>query len=222
MPAPSLLRSEPVLLFAGVVDPLFTTRLRGCVIRQSSATAASCEVLLVDGSAGADAPLPDGVVDAAGAPVAAPLLSGPRELLERSRELGLVLGEGVTFEGLVRSVEVRWSSDGGSLLSLKAHGRLAAADTPPPTLTFQENLQEFTWSAGLEPRLSVRARGLASGIPPLRCGASAEIEGLREAWSGSYRIGRVEWNWDLERGGFTSFEARRLTGPRARRPAPTA
>jgi hypothetical protein len=178
---------------------------------------ASCEVVVLDASVGADAGSPDEIVGGGGAPagnamVAAPLLSGPRDLLERSRSLGVVLGEGVAFEGVLRSVEVRWSGASGSVLSLKAVGKLAAADTTPPTLTFRENLQQFTWLAGLEPRLRITARGLAGGLPALRWGASAEIRGLRDGWSGSYKIGRLEWTWDSERGGLTAFEARRAAG----------
>jgi len=216
MPTPSL-HLQPVLLFDGIVAPQFSSRLTSCVLRQTSAMVASCEVVLLDASVGADAATPDEIVEADGAQVrnpmvAAPLLSGPRDLLQRSRELGVVLGEGVVFEGMVRSLEVRWSGASGSVLSLKAIGKLAAADTRPPTLTFQENLQQFTWLAGLEPRLRITARGLAGGLPALRWGASAKISGLRDGWSGSYKVGRIEWTWDLERGGLTAFEARRAAG----------
>ena len=61
---------------------------------------ASCEVVLLDASVVVDARLPHEIVVAGGAPVgsamaAAPLLPGARDLLERSRDLGVVLGEGV-------------------------------------------------------------------------------------------------------------------------------
>jgi hypothetical protein len=199
------------------MEPRFSSRLTSCVLRQTSASVASCEVVLLDASVGADAGTAGEIVVAGGLPVGnavaeAPLLSGPRDLLERSRDLGVVLGEGVAFEGVVRSVEVRWSAASGSVLSLKAVGKLAASGTPPPTLTFQENLQQFTWLARLEPRRRITARGLAGGLPALRCGASAEIGGLRDGWSGLYKIGRLEWTWDLERGGLTEFEARRAVG----------
>ena len=192
----------------------FSSRLTSCVLRQTSATVAACKVVVLDRSAVAGRGSPDEIVGAGSAPVgdatvAAPLLSGPRDLLEPSRSLGVVLGEGVAFEGVVRSVEVRWSGESGAVLSLKAVGKLAAAATPPPKLTFQENLQQFIWLAGLEPGLRITARGLAGGLQALRWGASAEISGLRDGWSGSYKIGRLEWTWDLERGGLTAFEARR-------------
>lgn len=212
MPTPSL-PTQPVLLFDGIVEPRFSIRLTSCVLRQTSARVASCEVVLLDASAGADAASPGSVVGggalAGGEVVAAPLLSSARDVLERSRQIGVVLGEGVAFEGVVRSIEVRWSGASGPVLSLKAVGKLAASTTPPPTLTFQENLQQFTWSAGLEPRLRISARGLAGGLPALRWGAAAEIDGLRDGSSGPYKIGRVEWTWDLDRGGLTAFEARR-------------
>jgi len=213
MPTPTL-HPHPVVLFDGIVEPRFSSRLTGCVVRQTSALVASCEVVLLEGSFDAEVGAPDDTVVAGGASVGnamatAPLLSGPRELLERSRQLTVVLGKGVAFEGVVRSVAVRWSGASGSVLSLKAVGKLAAADTPTPMLTFQENLQQFTWSAGLEPRRRISARGLAGGLPPLRWGASTEISGLRNGWSGSYKIGSVEWTWDLERGALTAFEARR-------------
>ena len=174
-----------------------------CVVRQSSARAASCEVELQDD-------------DAPGASVAAPLLWGPGGLLERSRKLGVVLGEDVVFEGVLGGAEARWSSGSAAVLALTAAGRLVATATPPPALTFQGNLQQFTWVAALRPRRSIRARGVASGLPALRSGRPATVEGLGDGWGTSYRIGAIEWTWDLDRGGTTSFDARVVAATRAR------
>ena len=217
---PSLPLVRPTFLIDGATDTALASRVTRCLIRQSAPTAVTCALEIADewlraGTTQSSDPAPQ-----LGAPTgnSAFWWRAPSFLLQAKRKLEVALGEAVQFEGVLSEAAVRWPPESGAMVSVTATGKIASSTELAPELVLYENLMDFTWSATSRTVTNPNAKGVVSGSVGLRIGGVAEVRGVGE-WSGSYKVGLVEWTWDAAGGGATRFDARGVIATPRPRPS---